>query len=61
MNLTTDDLLAIIGAKEAELFALRRRVAELEASSVPMATTPTPIRPDPEEGVLHPPSPVWPT
>lgn len=33
MNVTTDDLLTLIGAKEAELLGLRRRVAELEAAA----------------------------
>lgn len=30
MNLTTDDLMLIIGIKEAELYVLRKRIAELE-------------------------------
>lgn len=30
MNVTIDDLLTIIGTKEAELFVLRKRIAELE-------------------------------
>lgn len=32
MNLTTDDLFLLIGIKEAELWALRKKVAELEAT-----------------------------
>ncbi len=31
MNVSVNDLLLIIGTKEAELFALRARVSELEA------------------------------
>ena len=34
MNITTDELLTIIGAKEAELFVLRKRIAELEARAI---------------------------
>ena len=30
VNITTDELLLIIGAKDVELYALRKRIAELE-------------------------------
>lgn len=35
MEISYDELLLIIGAKEIELFALKRRVAELEAHKCP--------------------------
>lgn len=45
-QLTTDDLLLILGTKEAELFALRRHVAALEAAMpVPLAAPEGPDAP----------------
>jgi hypothetical protein len=48
MQLSTDDLLLMLGTKEAELFALRRHVAALEAA-VPVAAPVAPVVPSLQE------------
>ena len=44
MNLTQDQIAAIIGAKELELIALRMEVARLLAKYEPMPATVQPIK-----------------
>jgi hypothetical protein len=40
MNVTVEELLALLGTKEAELYVLRKRVAELEAAAGPSVAEP---------------------
>ena len=70
MNVSIDDLLLALGEKTAENFALRRQVAELEATvrdlqapdkAWPMREGPRPVE-EKQEGVVHaqPDPQLWP-
>jgi hypothetical protein len=41
LQVTTDELLQLIGAKEAELFILRRQIAALQSQLPQLAKAPT--------------------